>query len=109
MSLGGRLKAIREALGLSQAEFAETAITNQAHISKVEKGRGNLDEESYQKLSKRYNINLNYLFLGEGAMFLHSDLEQQERWELTIYQFGIEKSKIDLDSSDGIETKLRRI
>jgi len=73
-----RIKAIREALKLSQQEFAEKTCVKQAAISKYERGEVKPTTEFYSKLVSIFHIDINWLLNGEGTMFRASTRDATE-------------------------------
>lgn len=65
-----RIKKIRKALNLKQKDFAQRLGISGGSLSEVEKGKYPPNFEFLRKLSRDYNVNLYYIFFGEGDMFL---------------------------------------
>ena len=64
------IKNIRKALQLSQAEFAKSLGMEQGSYSDIERGRSKGISKSVQLiLEEKYNVNIDYLYKGEGEMF----------------------------------------
>jgi transcriptional regulator with XRE-family HTH domain len=70
---GLRLKDIRCALDLSQDEIAAKFGISRQYWSSFEKDREILNNEKLVKLTKYFNVNINYLLTGEGEMFITKD------------------------------------
>jgi len=70
--IGARIKDIRKRLRISQIQMAETIKITNSYLSDIETGKGNPGHAFFFKLAKLYNVNLNYLFLGKGDMFLNN-------------------------------------
>lgn len=66
------LKNIREYYGLSTSAFAEKFGYNQPTYYRYEKGTNQIPQELLSKLEQE-NINLHYLFTGQGQMFLSGE------------------------------------
>lgn len=66
---GSRLKEIRKALGLTGLPFASGLGISKGYLSEIETGRKIPSTELLEKLLNVYNININYLFTGEGNPF----------------------------------------
>lgn len=63
-----RLQKLRKQLKLTQAEIAEkTGITYRAYSS-YERGERNPSLEFLAAIEKMYNVNLNWIIAGDGAM-----------------------------------------
>lgn len=70
--IGARIKDIRKRLRILQLEMALTLNSANTYLSDIETGKGNPGHAFFFKLAKLYNVNLNYLFLGKGDMFLNN-------------------------------------
>lgn len=67
---GSRIKEVRNALGLSQLEFAsQLGITN-AHISAVEAGKGKMSLVLIKMINLIFGVNEEWLLEGCGDMFV---------------------------------------
>ena len=69
------LKAARLKLGLSQKEIAEKINIQQAQYSRYEIGTSP-STDILEKLVRLFNLNINFLLTGEGAMFINPELEK---------------------------------
>lgn len=65
VEVGRRLRALREAFGLSGTAVAEQCGLDQSNYSKVEKGAVALTVASAAILARLYGCDLDYLFLGD--------------------------------------------
>jgi transcriptional regulator with XRE-family HTH domain len=54
---------------MTQAEFAEKLDLTQAALSGMEVGRNTITTESLLKMYQKFNVNPNYLLLGNEDMF----------------------------------------
>ncbi len=66
--IGKRIKEIRKNLRITQKELAAELEMSPCYLSEIEGGKGNPGHAFFYKISTRYNVNLNYLFHGEGEM-----------------------------------------
>ena len=73
-----RLRKLRNALGLTQEQFAKELGISFATVNRYEKGKRSPDAEFFQVLVDRYKVNLNWLFTGEGPMFLATSVEHSD-------------------------------
>ena len=73
---GKRFKKIRQALGLSQDDFASFFDATKSYISLLENDKSKLSVDNLIKLLLNYNVNLNYLLGGIGDMFIPAQFEQ---------------------------------
>jgi len=69
VSFGERIKKIRNALGLSQKEFAQSINIPNSSMSEFESGRTRPTFYFFHNISRVHHVNLKYLFHGEGNMF----------------------------------------
>jgi len=67
--LAERLLLIREALGMTQSQIGKPSGLIHHHLSRIESGELRPPHQFIQSLGKDFNVNLNYLFLGDGPMF----------------------------------------
>ncbi len=82
--IGERIKAVRKKLRLQQKEMASTLQIAPSYLCEIESGNGNPGPELFVRLASEYNLNLNYLFIGNGDMFSDGPLK-------------IKKQEFDLD------------
>lgn len=69
-AMNQRMKMVREALGMSQANFAESADIGLGVIKNIDSNRTEPNDHFYNVLCARYNINRAWLETGEGEMFM---------------------------------------
>lgn len=79
--IGNRIKEIRNALKLKQKEFADKLDVSPPSLSEIETGKYNPSIDALIKLVKEYNVNLYYLLLGEGEMFVEADTRMLTQFE----------------------------
>jgi len=70
MSVGERLTLLRKTLDINQTDMAMTIGCSQANISKYEKDSTTMSIEFLIPLRKAFNVNLDWLLLGIGEMFI---------------------------------------
>lgn len=73
--LGKRIKTLRQELRLKQKEFAAELGISGSLISQIESGQKNPVYELLYKLMKKYNVSLDWLFIGKGEMYLEMEPE----------------------------------
>ena len=83
-----RLKKLREENGYSQKQIADYLEIDQSYISKIEKGKRNLNEISFNKLCLLYNCSPDYL-LGKSDEYEHPKISF--RSDETVDLFAISK------------------
>ena len=69
-AMNQRMKMVRETLGMSQANFAESADIGLGVIKNIDSNRTEPNDHFYNVLCARYNINRTWLETGEGEMFV---------------------------------------
>lgn len=88
MTQGERVFEIRKTLGLTMDNFGEKLGIKNSAVSKIEKGRVNLSEQTAKAICREYNVNYDYLVNGEGEMF--DDLPQTILDELCM-QYNLDE------------------
>lgn len=73
--MSNRIKAVREALKLSQREFGERLGVSRDVISNIEYNRVQPKELLIRHMCELYNINKLWLETGEGEMFIDNPNE----------------------------------
>jgi transcriptional regulator with XRE-family HTH domain len=76
--IGARLRAIREALQLSQGGVADRTGFSHGYISRCERGERIVSSELAMALRVRMKVNDQYLQFGQGPMFAK---EEPRSWE----------------------------
>ncbi len=65
-----RLLQLIETLGLNQKEFCDSTGISQSRLSEVMSGRTlHLSAEALIEISRKHNVNINWLLAGEGEIF----------------------------------------
>jgi transcriptional regulator with XRE-family HTH domain len=67
---GQRLINVRNRLNVNQKDFAAKLDMHACNLSAVESGKSNPTARLLTKLSKLFDVSLDYLFRGTGEMFL---------------------------------------
>ena len=75
---GKHVREVRDALNLKQKEFSQGLGISVQHLSDIERGKKKTCLDFFFKMVKVYNVNLNYLLMGEGEMFLQETANNQE-------------------------------
>ena len=76
-SLGKRLKAVRESLGLKQNEMAEILEFSPSYISDIEKGKNNPGFKILILLYMKYKVSMDWLVFNEGEMFCGTKIKDK--------------------------------
>ena len=69
MELRDRIKAIRKAIGMSQAKFANRIAISKTYMSDIETGNKETHERVIRLIVSELNVNGNWLRTGKGSMF----------------------------------------
>ena len=69
MSLGRRIKELRETLGLTQPAFAERIGVTKRAVQEWEAGRRSPSEPVLRQIEQTFNVNPEWLREGKGEMF----------------------------------------
>lgn len=81
-----RIKAIRNALNLSQREFGERLGVSRDVISNIEYGRVQPKELFLQHICQLYHINRKWLDSGKGEMFEQISPDNKLQEALSIFK-----------------------
>ncbi len=79
--MSNRIKAIREALKLSQREFGEKLGVSRDVISNIEYNRVAPKELLLRHICELYNVNQHWLTTGDGEMFNNNPNEISKFYE----------------------------
>jgi SOS-response transcriptional repressor LexA len=104
MSIGKQLVEIRKVLKISQEELANDFGCKQPTVSDYEKDRITVPMTSIKKIANKYKINLNWLIMNEGPMFLSGiiqDLDKIEEIEKNIQE------KLSQELDDLVQKRVR--
>ena len=84
VDIGKRVRAIRNALNLKQAEMAEKLDVVPSFLSSIETGRGNPSFLFLLKLNRVLNVNMAYVFNGIEPMFMTGNAagEEEKKFEI---------------------------
>jgi transcriptional regulator with XRE-family HTH domain len=72
--IGKRIKNIRTALNLTQKTFAEKFNISKSSLSELENGKHKPGLDMVVSIAKEYDVNLYYLLMGEGEMFISPEI-----------------------------------
>ncbi len=102
MSVGARIKTIRDNLDITQAVFADRLGTARNTIANYEIGRREPKDATIKAICREFNVNENWLRTGKGEMFDDTSNIEIERLarELSLDDFlrGIVTSYLELDA-----------
>jgi transcriptional regulator with XRE-family HTH domain len=68
-AINERMKAVRHALGLSQAKFSSIIALSGGYVARIETGHLTVNERLIKLVCSSFNVNESYLRYGEGALF----------------------------------------
>jgi transcriptional regulator with XRE-family HTH domain len=68
-AFASRVKAIRKEVRLLQEEFCKKLNISSTQLSKIENGKNKPGHGFYVNIVREFDVNLEYLLLGEGPMF----------------------------------------
>lgn len=103
--VNNRFKEIRKILNKSQKEISQELDVSQSVISDIERGILNLSYDITTKLIKLYNINLNWLFIGEGSMFKDGkqlDIQKEVMSDSRVKELELKLKKV-LDEKEELK------
>ena len=81
--IGLRIQMVRKKLNLLQKDFARSLDISNASLSEMEAGNAKPRFELIYNITKKYNVNLNYLLHGEGEIFMPNEVSRQSTFEIT--------------------------
>ena len=83
MSVGKRLKELRQSLNLTQKELAKELEVGVATIQRYERDEREPSSKFLEKLVQTYSVNPSWLLTGEGSMFKPPKVKETEmaKWE----------------------------
>ncbi len=126
--IGERILAVRRRLYMNQNEFARAMGVSNGSLSMMETGKAQPRFELLYNITKKYNVNLAYIFFGRGEMFLPKEIDarieiknygpETEDWlqefihyfnESRVFRFGVmsQISRFLLENRDLIELDIK--
>lgn len=108
-----RIKKIRESFGISRKIFAEKLDLPLSNLSYLESGEREPSRQVLTKMAETFNININWLLLGQGEMFVDGDFNSEKTKKIEELEQKIEfltKQKEELDKiNSSLENQLGEI
>lgn len=96
-----RIKEVREAKGLSQAEFAEMLNLKRNSISLIEVGKRNPSDRTIMDICSKFNVSEEWLRTGTGQMFVKtpsSTMDQlKKEFNLDDFSYNLVYQYLKLD------------
>lgn len=97
-----RIKEIREAKGLSQADFAEMLKLKRNSISLIEVGKRNPSDRTIIDICNTFNVSEEWLRTGVGEMFIKTPSSTMEKlkqeFDLDDFSYNLVYQYLKLDS-----------
>lgn len=97
-----RIKEVREAKGLSQADFAKMLNLKRNSISLIEVGKRNPSDRTIVDICNTFNVSEEWLRTGEGEMFVEtpsSTMDQlKKEFNLDDFSYNLVYQYLKLDS-----------
>ena len=105
-SLGERLKQARKKIGLNQVEFGKQLGCGRSNISSIENGVFFPTASLLWELKSKFNVSLDWLFSGEGSMFIE---EKEKNLELLDFKEYSNDIKIMLQEMKNSRSIMHRV
>lgn len=100
--MNARIKEVREAKGLSQADFAELLNLKRNSISLIEVGKRNPSDRTILDICNKFNVSEEWLRTGEGEMFIEtpsSTMDQlKKEFNLESFDYNLVYQYLKLDA-----------
>ena len=93
MTIGERVKELRNTLRLTQTEYGERLGVARITIAYYESGKNKLNEYMIRNICKTFNVNYNWLTEGKFEMFLEKNTSLIEK---LMSEYNISPSRIPL-------------
>lgn len=107
MTLQERLKAIRKDAGLSQSELAEKLnVSGYVTISGWETGRTVIGKTRLYQIADMFNVNIDWLLTGEGAMY-NSPTDVDDETRRKIEDEGL--LKLFMSLPDDVQERILKV
>jgi transcriptional regulator with XRE-family HTH domain len=69
MSVNERVRAVRQAVKMSQVNFAKAVYISNGYLAEIELGNRRVNERHIQLICSAFGVNKRWLQTGEGRMF----------------------------------------
>lgn len=104
ISINARVKAIRKAKGLSQAEFGKAISLKQGGVSYIEQEGNTVTEQNIALICQKFRVRREWLVNGEGEMFLSGEpgifAEFAKEYKLTSQEQEVAKYLLGLSEDE---------
>jgi transcriptional regulator with XRE-family HTH domain len=79
MTVNDRIKQVRTALKMSQAEFAKAVFISNSYIAELENAHRKVNDRIIHLISLTFGVNETWLKNGKGTMFFKTPSEKLQR------------------------------
>ncbi len=104
ISINARVKAIRKAKGLNQAEFGKAISLKQGGVSYIEQEGNTVTEQNISLICQKFRVRREWLVDGEGEMFLSGEpgifAEFAKEYKLTSQEQEVAKYLLGLSEGE---------
>ena len=104
ISINARIKTLRKAQRLSQAEFGENIGLKQVAVSNLEKEGNTVTEQNITLICQRFRVRREWLVDGEGEMFISGEpgifAEFAKEYKLTSQEQEVAKYLLSLSEGE---------
>ncbi|SDO99582.1 helix-turn-helix domain-containing protein [Selenomonas ruminantium] len=104
ISINARVKAIRKAKGLSQAEFGKAISLKQGGVSYIEQEGNTVTEQNVSLICQKFRVRREWLVDGEGEMFISGEpgifAEFAREYKLTAQEQEVAKYLLSLSEAE---------
>jgi transcriptional regulator with XRE-family HTH domain len=98
-----RIKEVRDALNVSQRDFARRVFISQSLLGDIELGKRNINDRTIQLITTEFKVNKDWLLTGKGQMFSAEPPDLQLEKLLAIFhQLDKPLRNYLLDQSKGL-------
>lgn len=101
-SLGKRFKQARKKIGLNQGEFGKNIGCGRSNISQIENGLFFPTASLLMELKSKFNVSLDWLFSGEGSMFIEEKEKNIDLLDFKEYSNDIKTMLQEMKNSKPI-------
>lgn len=100
--IGKRIRQVRNNIRLKQDQFANQIGCGRSNISQIENGLFYPTAKLMIALKSKFNVSLDWLFSGEGSMFLEDKEKNNELLDFKEYSSDIKTMLQDMKNSKAI-------
>lgn len=104
ISINARVKAIRKAKGLNQADFGKAISLKQGGVSYIEQEGNTVTEQNISLICQKFRVRREWLVDGDGEMFLSGEpgifAEFAKEYKLTTQEQEVAKYLLGLSEAE---------